>query len=216
MPVFSAAYWTASKAQNNSMRNRTREEQQLLKGYSLRKGYTATSEWKRIKRECIFERQRDQSRGGTFLWFQKETFWGDRCCSRRFYCPRTKQFCPGTLGRLKWKIFRSLHEFGQWGNNHLCLVNGIGSSYRRLFKMSFSQESYFISSMCIFMVGTLVCAAAPSFAVLTAAGVLLSDRGRGNSAPLVAYIAMLVFQRKRGTAMGMAGICRRRAQPSGL
>ena len=94
----------------------------------------------------------------------------------------------------------------QWVTTIYMLVNGIMVPVTGFLIDRFSTRKLFIGSMCIFMVGTLVCAAAPSFAVLTAARVLQA-MGAGIQLPLVAYVPMLVFPReKRGTAMGMAGI----------
>ncbi|MCB6367336.1 MFS transporter, partial [Intestinibacillus massiliensis] len=75
----------------------------------------------------------------------------------------------------------------QWVTTIYMLVNGIMVPVTGFLIDRFSTRKLFIGSMCIFMVGTLVCAAAPSFAVLTAARVLQA-MGAGIQLPLVAYV----------------------------
>lgn len=94
----------------------------------------------------------------------------------------------------------------QWVTTIYMLVNGVMVPVTGFLIDRFSTRKLFIGSMCIFMVGTLLCAAAPSFSILIFARVLQA-MGAGVQLPLVVYVPMLVFPReKRGTAMGMAGI----------
>lgn len=94
----------------------------------------------------------------------------------------------------------------QWVTTIYMLVNGIMVPVTGFLIDRFSTRKLFITSMCVFMVGTALCAIAPSFGVLTFARVLQA-MGAGIQLPLVGYVPMLIFPReKRGTAMGMAGI----------
>ena len=86
------------------------------------------------------------------------------------------------------------------------LVNGIMVPITGFLIDRFSTRKLFFASMAAFIVGTALCAAAPSFELLIV-GRILQAAGAGVQLPLVGVVPMLIFPpEKRGTAMGMAGI----------
>lgn len=94
----------------------------------------------------------------------------------------------------------------QWVTSIYMLVNGIMVPISAYLIDKFPTRTLFFSSMIVFIVGTILCAMAPSFELLIV-GRILQAAGAGVQMPLVAVVPMLVFPpEKRGTAMGMAGI----------
>lgn len=94
----------------------------------------------------------------------------------------------------------------QWVTTIYMLVNGIMVPVTAYLIDRFSTRKLFITSMLVFIAGTALTAAAPTFAVLIA-GRILQAMGAGIQLPLVGYVPMLLFPReKRGMAMGMSGI----------
>lgn len=94
----------------------------------------------------------------------------------------------------------------QWVTSIYLLVNGIMVPITGFLIDRFPTRKLFFASMVSFIIGTAVCAAAPSFGVLIV-GRILQAAGAGVQLPLVAVVPMLIFPpEKRGTAMGMAGI----------
>ena len=94
----------------------------------------------------------------------------------------------------------------QWVTSIYMLVNGIMVPVSGWLIDKFSTRALFFGSMAAFIVGTALCAVAPTFGVLIC-GRVLQAAAAGVQLPLVATVPMLVFPpEKRGTAMGMAGI----------
>ena len=94
----------------------------------------------------------------------------------------------------------------QWVTTIYMLVNGIMVPITAYLIDRFSTRKLFITSMLVFIVGTALTAAAPTFAILIV-GRVLQAMGAGIQLPLVGYVPMLLFPReKRGMAMGMSGI----------
>ena len=94
----------------------------------------------------------------------------------------------------------------QWVTSIYLLVNGIMVPISAFLIDRFSTRKLFFASMGVFVVGTVVCAMAPSFEILIV-GRVLQAAGAGVQLPLVAVVPMLIFPpEKRGTAMGIAGI----------
>ena len=94
----------------------------------------------------------------------------------------------------------------QWVTSIYMLVNGIMVPITGFLIDRFSTRKLFFASLAAFIVGTTLCAAAPSFELLIV-GRILQAAGAGVQLPLVGVVPMLIFPpEKRGTAMGMAGI----------
>ena len=94
----------------------------------------------------------------------------------------------------------------QWVTSIYMLVNGIMVPISGFLIDKFPTRKLFFASMVAFIVGTGLCAAAPSFEILIV-GRILQAAGAGVQLPLVGVVPMLIFPpEKRGTAMGMAGI----------
>lgn len=94
----------------------------------------------------------------------------------------------------------------QWVTTIYMLVNGIMVPVTAYLIDRFSTRKLFIVSMIIFIVGSGLCAFAPTFSILII-GRILQAMGAGIQLPLVGYVPMLIFPReKRGMAMGMSGI----------
>ncbi len=94
----------------------------------------------------------------------------------------------------------------QWVTSIYMLVNGIMVPISGYLIDRFPTRKLFFASMGVFIIGTVMCAIAPSFELLIV-GRVLQAAGAGVQLPLVAVVPMLIFPpEKRGTAMGMAGI----------
>lgn len=94
----------------------------------------------------------------------------------------------------------------QWVTSIYMLVSGIMVPVSGYLIDKFSTRKLFFASMGAFIVGTLLCAAAPAYLILLL-GRVLQAAGSGVLLPLVATVPLLVFPpEKRGTAMGVAGI----------
>ncbi|MEC0240694.1 DHA2 family efflux MFS transporter permease subunit [Paenibacillus dokdonensis] len=95
---------------------------------------------------------------------------------------------------------------GQWLTTGYMLVNGILIPITAFLIARFTTRQLFISAMSLFSIGTLVCALAPSFAVLMI-GRLIQAGGAGILMPLMTVVFLTIFPiEKRGSAMGMMGI----------
>ena len=94
----------------------------------------------------------------------------------------------------------------QWVTSIYMLVNGIMVPITGFLIDRFSTRKLFFVSLMSFIVGTALCAGAPTFELLIV-GRVLQAAGAGVQLPLVGVVPMLIFPpEKRGTAMGMAGI----------
>ncbi|WP_159723104.1 MDR family MFS transporter [Enterococcus sp. CSURQ0835] len=94
----------------------------------------------------------------------------------------------------------------QWLTTGFLLVNGIMIPISAWLINKFSSKKLYLTAMSIFLIGTITCFVAPSFAVLLI-GRLVQAAGVGISMPLLQNIMLSIFPpEKRGSAMGMAGI----------
>lgn len=94
----------------------------------------------------------------------------------------------------------------QWVTSIYMLINGIMVPITGFLIDRFSTRKLFFASLVAFIVGTVLCAMAPSFGLLIV-GRILQAAGAGVQLPLVAVVPIIIFPpEKRGTAMGMAGI----------
>lgn len=94
----------------------------------------------------------------------------------------------------------------QWVTSIYMLINGIMVPVTGYLIDRFSTRKLFFASLVAFIVGTVLCAMAPSFELLIV-GRILQAAGAGVQLPLVAVVPIIIFPpEKRGTAMGMAGI----------
>ncbi len=80
----------------------------------------------------------------------------------------------------------------QWVTSIYMLVNGIMVPITGFLIDRFSTRKLFFASMAAFIVGTALCAAAPSFELLIV-GRILQAAGAGVQLPLVGVVPMLIF-----------------------
>src|SRR5699024_2010229 len=70
----------------------------------------------------------------------------------------------------------------------------------------FTTRALFLTAMCLFTLGTIICATAPYFFVLII-GRIIQAAGGGIMIPLLQTILFAIFPlNKRGSAMGMSGL----------
>lgn len=94
----------------------------------------------------------------------------------------------------------------QWLTTGFLLVNGIMIPISAWLMNKFNSKNLYIGAMSIFLVGTILCAIAPTFSMLLT-GRLVQAAGVGVSMPLMQNIMLNIFPpEKRGAAMGGAGI----------
>lgn len=94
----------------------------------------------------------------------------------------------------------------QWVTTLFMLVNGIMIPVTAFLIQKFSTRAMFMTAMGLFIVGTIVAAAAPIYLVLLVGRVLQAAAG-GMIMPLLQTILFAIFPReRRGTAMGMFGL----------
>jgi len=94
----------------------------------------------------------------------------------------------------------------QWLTTGFLLVNGIMIPISAWLMNKFNSKTLYISAMSIFLIGTILCAVAPTFSMLLT-GRLVQAAGVGVSMPLMQNIMLNIFPpEKRGAAMGGAGI----------
>lgn len=105
-----------------------------------------------------------------------------------------------------------MHSFGitasaaQWVTTSFMLVNGIMIPITAFLIQKFTTRGLFLSAMILFIVGTLVCALAPTYPVLLIGRVLQAASG-GIIMPLMQTILFAIFPvEKRGSAMGTFGL----------
>lgn len=102
--------------------------------------------------------------------------------------------------------FGVLPATGQWLTTGYMLVNGIFIPITGYLMRRFTTRELFLGSMSVFLIGTIVAAAAPSFAVLLA-GRLIQAASTGITMPLLMNVVLSLFPpEKRGTAMGTVGL----------
>ncbi len=94
----------------------------------------------------------------------------------------------------------------QWLITGFMLVNGIMIPLTAFLIDKYSTRQLYIFSMATFLLGSVIAAMAPSFAVLMIARVIQAI-GAGILLPLMQFIVFMVFPvEKRGFAMGLTGI----------
>ncbi|ALA51036.1 MDR family MFS transporter [Shouchella clausii] len=94
----------------------------------------------------------------------------------------------------------------QWVTTIFMLVNGIMIPISAFLIEKFRTRFLFLTAMSLFGIGTLICALAPSFAVLMG-GRVIQAAGAGIMMPLMQTVFLLIFPvEKRGAAMGMVGL----------
>lgn len=94
----------------------------------------------------------------------------------------------------------------QWLTTGFLLVNGIMIPLSAWLSTQFNSKWLWISAMTIFAGGTILCWAAPSFAMLLS-GRLIQAVGVGVAMPLLQTIMFSIFPpEQRGSAMGLVGI----------
>lgn len=94
----------------------------------------------------------------------------------------------------------------QWLTTIFMLVNGIMIPVTAFLINTFTTRALFFTAMTLFIIGTFVCAVAPTFPVLIL-GRIIQASGAGIIMPLMQTILFAIFPRnKRGTAMGTFGL----------
>jgi EmrB/QacA subfamily drug resistance transporter len=93
----------------------------------------------------------------------------------------------------------------QWLSTGFLLVNGVLIPTTAFLMKRFTTRQLFISSMLFLLLGTVVCAIAPNFAVLLI-GRMIQAVGAGIIIPLMMSVILFIFPaEKRGSAMGLIG-----------
>ncbi|CAM4222332.1 DHA2 family efflux MFS transporter permease subunit [Paenibacillus alkaliterrae] len=94
----------------------------------------------------------------------------------------------------------------QWLITLYMLVNGVFIPITAFLMARFSTRQLFFAAMIFFSVGTLICGAAPTFALLLA-GRVIQAIGAGIVMPLLFSVVFRLFPpEKRGAAMGIVGV----------
>ncbi|KOP65867.1 MFS transporter [Bacillus sp. FJAT-18019] len=104
------------------------------------------------------------------------------------------------------EVFKVSPSTIQWLATGFMLVNGILVPITAFLMKRFSTRQLFISSMVLLLVGTILCAVAPSFSILLI-GRMIQAAGAGIIMPLMMSVVMFVYPaEKRGSAMGLIGL----------
>lgn len=94
----------------------------------------------------------------------------------------------------------------QWLTTGFMLVNGVLIPLSAYLVGKFTTRQLFIAAMGLFLVGTIFCAFADSFAILMT-GRIIQAAGAGIMMPLMSIVVLTIFKvEERGKAMGMMGI----------
>ena len=94
----------------------------------------------------------------------------------------------------------------QWLATGFMLVNGVLVPITAYLMKRFSTRQLFMSSMLFLLIGSILCAVAPTFSVLLI-GRMIQAVGAGIIMPLLMTVVMFVFpSEKRGSMMGMIGL----------
>lgn len=94
----------------------------------------------------------------------------------------------------------------QWISTGFMLINGILIPVTAYLMKRFTTRQLFISAMFFLLIGSVICAAAPSFLVLLL-GRMVQAAGAGIVMPLMMSVVLAVFPiEKRGSAMGLLGL----------
>lgn len=102
--------------------------------------------------------------------------------------------------------FNLTENSAQWVTTIFMLVNGIMIPTTAFLMETFTTRRLFLVSMCIFIVGTIICALAYHFPLLML-GRIIQAVGAGIIMPLMMTIIMLIFAvERRGFALGITGL----------
>ncbi|KHL96237.1 MFS transporter [Paenibacillus sp. IHB B 3415] len=94
----------------------------------------------------------------------------------------------------------------QWISTGFMLVNGILIPVTAYLMKRFTTRQLFLSAMLFLLMGSITCAAAPSFSVLLI-GRMIQAAGAGIIMPLLMSVVLAIFPvEKRGSAMGLLGL----------
>ncbi|WP_082235107.1 MDR family MFS transporter [Halobacillus massiliensis] len=94
----------------------------------------------------------------------------------------------------------------QWMVTGFMLIMGILIPVSAFLLQTFTTRKMFMGTMAIFTAGTVICAIAPSFAILLT-GRLIQAIGTGLLMPIIFNTFLLIFPpRRRGAVMGMVGL----------
>lgn len=94
----------------------------------------------------------------------------------------------------------------QWISTGFMLVNGVLIPITAYLMKRFSTRQLFISSMLFLLIGSILCAVSPNFAVLLT-GRMVQAIGAGIIMPLLMSVVMVIFPpEKRGSMMGLMGL----------
>lgn len=94
----------------------------------------------------------------------------------------------------------------QWISTGFMLVNGILIPITAYLMKRYTTRQLFLSAMLLLFIGSILCAAAPSFHVLLA-GRMIQAAGAGIIMPLLMGVVLAIFPvEKRGSAMGLLGL----------
>ncbi|MEK5434678.1 MULTISPECIES: DHA2 family efflux MFS transporter permease subunit [Paenibacillus] len=94
----------------------------------------------------------------------------------------------------------------QWISTGFMLVNGILIPITAYLMKRFTTRQLFLSAMSFLLIGSIICAAAPSFSLLLV-GRMIQAAGAGIIMPLMMSVVLAIFPvEKRGSAMGLLGL----------
>ncbi|MGE7662216.1 DHA2 family efflux MFS transporter permease subunit [Peribacillus sp. NPDC097197] len=94
----------------------------------------------------------------------------------------------------------------QWISTGFMLVNGVLIPITAYLMKRFSTRQLFLSSMLFLLMGSILCAVAPNFAILLM-GRMIQAVGAGIIMPLLMSVVMFIFPpEKRGSMMGLMGL----------
>ncbi|MGF7047979.1 EmrB/QacA subfamily drug resistance transporter [Paenibacillus sp. DS2015] len=94
----------------------------------------------------------------------------------------------------------------QWISTGFMLVNGILIPITAYLMKRFTTRQLFISALLFLLVGSIICAAAPTFSVLLV-GRMIQAAGAGIIMPLMMSVVLAIFPvEKRGSAMGLLAL----------
>ncbi|MDX6153093.1 DHA2 family efflux MFS transporter permease subunit [Marinococcus sp. PL1-022] len=103
------------------------------------------------------------------------------------------------------EVFKVTAATVQWLSTGFLLVNGMLVPITAFLMKRFTTRQLFISSMSFLLLGTIICATAPTFMILLI-GRMIQAIGAGIILPLMMNVIMLIFPaEKRGGAMGLIG-----------
>jgi len=94
----------------------------------------------------------------------------------------------------------------QWLATGFMLVNGVLVPTTAYLMKRFTTRQLFLSAMLLLLIGSIICALAPSFGVLLA-GRMIQAAGAGIIMPLMMGVVLVIFPvEKRGSIMGLLGL----------